>query len=603
MTAYPPTAEQQNAIDLFATGKTLVIEAGAGTGKTSTLQFLGRSTERRGQYVAFNTAIVAEARTKFPGTVACSTAHSLAVRSIRTPGFEKRQQQGKRMRTIDIANRLGVDPVAVTTHDGERKMLSSTFLAGQVFAAVKNFCKTADDAPTWKHVPTIPGLDAPKIPGQRGSGRVRGDVNRYVAKAIEPAVRRAWADLTNEEGGLPFTKSTAFSVYLKLWQLSHPIIPASYLLFDEAQDASPVMVDVVARQADPEFRASRGLKPAQIVWVGDSQQQINRFTGAINALQTMPHDARAFLTQSFRFGPAIADVANQILGLIPDAEIRLSGFDEIASVVEPIDDPDCILTRTNATAVRSVLEAQRDGKTVHLVGGGKDVVEFAKAARDLMDGLKVDHPELACFDDWAEVQEYVDQDEQGGDLRLLVKLIDEFGVEPIVEALERMPSEKQADLIVSTAHKSKGREWDTVELADDFPEKIEGEELRLLYVAVTRARLRLDASAVPFLPAPPRLEDEAAEERHETAPRRTVAEAFGPEIADRLARLAIDIACAAPSRDDSTHAARIPWSLIRETRAALEDADVDWKALTKAEEARRREAAGRYHAARAGGTR
>jgi superfamily I DNA/RNA helicase len=35
-----PTGEQQAAVDAFATGATVVIEAGAGTGKTSTLRLL-----------------------------------------------------------------------------------------------------------------------------------------------------------------------------------------------------------------------------------------------------------------------------------------------------------------------------------------------------------------------------------------------------------------------------------------------------------------------------------------------------------------------------------------------------------------------------------
>lgn len=55
------------------------------------------------------------------------------------------------------------------------------------------------------------------------------------------------------------------------------------------------------------------------------------------------------------------------------------------------------------------------------------------------------------------------------------------------------------DVVFSTAHKSKGMEWDTVVLMDDFiPTLVSGmisgeaqEERNLLYVAVTRAKRKL----------------------------------------------------------------------------------------------------------------
>jgi superfamily I DNA/RNA helicase len=56
------------------------------------------------------------------------------------------------------------------------------------------------------------------------------------------------------------------------------------------------------------------------------------------------------------------------------------------------------------------------------------------------------------------------------------------------------------EIILTTAHKSKGREWDVVWLASDFPSNwnnkgewvgLRDEERNLLYVAVTRARKHL----------------------------------------------------------------------------------------------------------------
>ena len=70
--------------------------------------------------------------------------------------------------------------------------------------------------------------------------------------------------------------------------------------------------------------------------------------------------------------------------------------------------------------------------------------------------------------------------------------------------------EDRAQLIVSTAHKAKGREWDTVRVAGDFrgpvtdPETGEvtwpaPEERRLAYVAATRARKLLEPGSLNWI--------------------------------------------------------------------------------------------------------
>jgi hypothetical protein len=507
MTPFAPTAEQSRALDLFATGGSLAVEAGAGTGKTATLLMLAQSCpDRRGQYVAFNKAIVGEAGEKFPATVACNTAHSLAFR-VTGKRYQHRLRSAARMKSSDIANLIRVDPVTLHDTPAGRKHLGRPYLAGLAMRAVTRFCQSADPEPTWRHVPHMDGIDAVLPDGRRGTAN-----NREVAKSIEPAVRRAWADLTAENGSLPFKHD----VYLKLAHLEEMRIGADYILFDEAQDANPVLVAIIQAQDH-----------AQIVWVGDSQQAIYGFTGAVNALAGIAADQRTFLTQSFRFGPAVADEANTILSWIDGADLRLTGLDSIPSTVGPVTSPDVILTRTNATAVRELLTALQAGRRPHLVGGAREIVAVAEAAAELMRGQRTGHPELACFESWGEVQDYVALDEQGDELRLLVNLIDEFGVGKIREALGGMPSEQHADLVVSTAHKAKGREWGSVKIAADFPEdrgKLGDEEKRLLYVAVTRAKLALDITAVDVL-SPDYDSPEQAAAREEQAARRAQAQA------------------------------------------------------------------------------
>src|SRR4051812_27880180 len=80
---FKPTDEQVDIVNAFMTGENLVIEAGAGSGKTSTLRLIGRADpNRKGTYFAYNKAIAEDAKASFPANVACSTAHSLAFRAV-----------------------------------------------------------------------------------------------------------------------------------------------------------------------------------------------------------------------------------------------------------------------------------------------------------------------------------------------------------------------------------------------------------------------------------------------------------------------------------------------------------------------------------------
>ena len=78
-----PTPEQLAIIDSARAGKGLVIQAGAGTRKTSTLRMVADAIGGRAAlYVAYNKAVAAEAGASFPGHVACRTAHALAMAAV-----------------------------------------------------------------------------------------------------------------------------------------------------------------------------------------------------------------------------------------------------------------------------------------------------------------------------------------------------------------------------------------------------------------------------------------------------------------------------------------------------------------------------------------
>src|SRR5262249_1639309 len=144
--------------------------------------------------------------------------------------------------------------------------------------------------------------------------------------------------------------------------------------------------------------------------------------------------------------------------------------------------------------------------------------EIAKAANDLQAGRRTKHPELSRFADWDEVRAYVEEGEDAQSLRAFVRLVDRCGADGLLNMVKELVNEDQTgpdgnpayDIIVSTVHKAKGREWRHVRIADDFPQPRQNlatrttvlpndEQLRLAYVAVTRARHRLELGSLSWI--------------------------------------------------------------------------------------------------------
>lgn len=483
---FPPTDEQQKAMDLFIEGLRLVIEAGAGTGKTTLLGLLAKSKKnRKGLYVAFNKEIVLESKAKMPSWVRCSTAHGLAY-GITGSKYQHRMNRKSSIRNDTAAEILGIKPIQVTmeTSDGTAELvLHPRKLMYVINKALKSFCNSMDDEPDVRHFSYIDGIDRPS------DGRRTYHNNKAVVQELFPYLLKAWKDINRLDGMLNFYHDH----YLKIYALTRPQWPVEYVLFDEAQDASPVMLGMVM-----------GQKNSQIVCVGDSQQQIYSWRGAINALaeaMKFQGTAKTFLTQSFRFGPEIAEVANQILSTL-EAELRLVGFDKIKSRVGIVESPKCILARTNAGALGAFIASLDEGQKPYLMGGQEKVdelVSFAKAARKLMDGQSTDHSQLWAFKTWSAVREYVEEGE-GDDIAPWVRLLDQYDPDIIIECLDPMIEKRKAGVVVGTGHKAKGSQFPSVRVERDFPpldnNDIGQEELRLEYVAVTRAQYELDITAI-----------------------------------------------------------------------------------------------------------
>ncbi|MFO1365080.1 MAG: UvrD-helicase domain-containing protein [Moraxella osloensis] len=184
------------------------------------------------------------------------------------------------------------------------------------------------------------------------------------------------------------------------------MIPADFILFDEAQDADPLMMGILSNQ------------PNQVIYVGDAHQQIYEWRGAVNAMKRLPLP-QTLLTQSFRFGDQIADVANGFLKALQE-EVPLRGNPAMASTLGKSmvhGQKDAILCRTNASAMVNLLSGLKMGHKVALQADTERLLKFSQSAERLKKGQAAyGVPELAYFNNWRDVQDYSETSE-GSDLK------------------------------------------------------------------------------------------------------------------------------------------------------------------------------------------
>jgi N12 class adenine-specific DNA methylase len=482
ITEYPPTPQQQAIIDAVLAGQDVAVQALAGTGKTSTLLMLTRRMpERRIAYIAFNRSIADEAKRKFPRRVTADTSHAYARVALRnTPLGKKVNKAGKNGGAKvpkDVAPALGLTRPLRFQGGGIEPQQAAQI----VMATVRRYRESADAELGPQHL----GEHWAESPA--------------TARLLELA-RQVWADKAD-----PDSNKFIFDAddYIKLWALSEPRLPFDLIMFDEAQDINPVLQKVIRDQA------------AQKVVVGDSHQAIYEFRGAIDALKDWPADVHLPLTQSWRFGPDVAAVGNAYLNVL-GADLTLEGNPGLDTILGDVEDPDAVLTKTNMGAIGAVFAGFDAGKRVALVGGGREIEDIAKAARELQNGRRTKHPELSAYADWGEVRQYADSDEDAKSLQTLVRLVDKFSPGGLLQMIKNLVPEDATDeetrpeLVVSTAHKAKGREWGRVRIGSDFAQPKEDEvtgevvmpppgDLRLAYVTVTRAKEALELGSLSWI--------------------------------------------------------------------------------------------------------
>ena len=432
----------------------LKINAFAGTGKTSTLMAITKALpHKQFLYLAFNRSIVQECKMKFPANVTILTTHSLAFKKIALPYYIQQGQEihDGNYKPAQIANLYGVE----------------NLLAYEALCVLEEFF-TSD--------------------------------TRELSSRTSDAHTLAY---TIYRDMIEHRRDITHSFYLKQYQLlqdkEHP--KYDYILLDEGQDTNDVTLDIFLN-----FDAAK-------IIVGDTHQAIYGWRGAQNAMDKVQADANHYLSTTFRCAQHIVDRANFVLKNYKSEDVKIiSGCS-----LEPKDESYAVITRTNAKIIENIAEYEDEYR---LVKCPQSIFETAITLHFWLNGAfeKITNPSfeyLKTFKNKTHLDQYI---EETNSIELKSSLLIAQRYKKSIFAIykkaknayrgnldqsKKSRNEKDSQIFLLSGHTSKGLEFDSVELENDFPALKEiyqkeskstqelTEEANLYYVALTRAKYKL----------------------------------------------------------------------------------------------------------------
>ncbi|KAI5475141.1 P-loop containing nucleoside triphosphate hydrolase protein [Pseudohyphozyma bogoriensis] len=534
----PPPSAQHALILASPTSPGLSrIKALAGCGKTTSILQLAAKHSKEGKrnlYVCFNVEAAASAREKMGRTAMVKTSGAMAFALLKKRfGREKVEEkllEGARevedeveededevghdtrptrdLKVVDIVEILEL-PEETTFLKGKGKrqrevVVSDMELGYLVLQTLERFwwSPSTDVSPSLTHLPP-PKPKTQFIPTEEVvelSNRLWNRIRDFDDVEV-PLPQSCFAKLLLQEG----IRIRDYGAFENIY-------------YDEAQDSSDAELDWVMQETDV----------SRVVWRGGN-----------NTWLTLDADTELELTQSFRSGSAICNVANALLTAKGEEE-KLVGTGRPAKVFRPIAKEDRVtllrgkeawtgLFATNIRLVNTLFNtalplldtlpgptspnsrlelALRINKSRQ-----SSFPNFYHHAHALYHDLPIPpehtHPLLEAFDDWESLVQGVRdlrriKEEHTRELRNVVREVRwlEFeGFKEVLEVAEGLVKEK-AERVLGVVFQVKGDESDNVFLSNDFPKCFKGrakglsdpaweERVNTLYVAATRAKEKL----------------------------------------------------------------------------------------------------------------
>ncbi len=456
--ALKPTAEQSHILSLVrSTNDNLIINALAGSGKTSTLELIQNAADPPILCIAFNRRIADEMAKRFLSTTAVRTFNGL----------------GHRIWAAACNQRLALDPKKCQDLlRNEIKKLNKR-QQGEAYEEFWEILSTIGLAKSLGYVPNGSFPDAKRLTSEAELASAT-DENlstlawELVDSTLLASIKAAYA------GSIDYNDQ----VYMPaLFGGTYPRFPL--VLVDEAQDLSPVNHEMLGH-----------LRKSRIIAVGDPWQSIYGFRGAVQSgmarLKERFAMIEADLSVSFR---CPSTIVRAVHWRVPKMKWIKEGGRAIRlrnPSASSFPDGCAIICRNNAPLFSLGLRLLSSGRSVHIAGsdiGPRVVAIMAKLGPDTLTQGELIH----AIESWRQ-EKLAKQSTTANDIAdcMLVFARSDNTLSGAIAYANHL-FQQQGTIQLLTGHKAKGLEWPIVFHLDPFLLREDEQDLNLRYVIQTRA--------------------------------------------------------------------------------------------------------------------
>lgn len=455
----------------------LLVQAVAGSGKTTTLVELASRLSQPGLAVAFNKSIQLTLQDKFPQGWTCLTFNSLGHRA-----WGRYLSQRLKLDKQKILQILRDNPSAYGIEDPASEYDRMRTISSMVDAA-RRLGLVPDDAEGSPRG-LIPDDDSTWLELRDRFDIEDGEtVISEARKALRESIRLAF------EGIIDFADQLYMPVCWYAGFDKHPIV-----VVDEAQDLDPLQHEILRR--------SLKLK-GRIIAVGDRHQAIYGFRGADHRSMSTLSDLFSMrelpLSVSYRCPYDVVLEARKLVSQIEAAPGAPRGHVLHTDALEPQDLPpgSAIICRNTAPLMSEAWALIRAGISVRFLGReiGQQLIKICERHKAA--------PDIAAFRlrirQWADAQA-ARYPRREGTIRdkadaVLALTEDAVSADEVISRIQALFDRESAHVTLCTGHKSKGLEWPHVFFLrpDLIPSQYAQTEHQLVqednlkYVIITRA--------------------------------------------------------------------------------------------------------------------
>lgn len=514
---YSDTEEQEAIIQAGRrSGESLMIDAYAGVGKTTTLARTAPGIKVPSLALAFNKSIKDELGKRFPPNFQVQSMNGLGYGALRRAmpeiGTWKIDDRKIGKLVTEVAKEwkqdLGEDGWAAA-----REMVRKAQLSGIVPNGAGASPLRPDDEASWGYLADLMWL---------------GDDERMAIVSLAREVLIRSNELVAGQGVISFDDQVYYSTCVSG---RFPLFPV--VMVDEAQDLSPLMHAMLGKTLRPDGR---------LIAVGDRRQSIYAFRGAdsdsIGKIAKLRSNwLNLSLSVSFRCPKVIVKRQQshapgfRFADWAPEGKAGKAGrkgAEDLwewswGDVVDSLPSPSAslaVLCRNNAPLVKLAFRLLRQRVPVQMAGRdiGQGLVALVKKLGEKGENEGVGTL-LGALDEWEQTEsskamlmgnddKATEISDRAESLRAVMELGEVSNRHSLLLAIEGLFN-RDGRVLLSTIHRAKGLEWDLVlhldpwrvsgRRAKDAGGMILEQEMNLLYVAETRTRnVLLNASLEDF---------------------------------------------------------------------------------------------------------